>query len=139
MKCHGHQEPVSNSSTGTVRGLATCTFKALILTDDDELGDTPLSLEGQLEQHHAPWRINGLTATSAKVNSYHRSGLPGTAVSERITPLVFAPDGSVEAFIHLAHRWPAAMVGRLASTWAGYSLPANAGRRSVKCKGNTCG
>jgi N5-(cytidine 5'-diphosphoramidyl)-L-glutamine hydrolase len=75
----------------------------------DTLGGALVPVEGHVAQRHALTRADGTAGTGAEVNSYHRWGLPGSAIPERIAPLAFAPDGSVEAFVHPARHWTAVM------------------------------
>ncbi|MBX9963012.1 MAG: gamma-glutamyl-gamma-aminobutyrate hydrolase family protein [Burkholderiales bacterium] len=75
----------------------------------DTLGGALVPVEGHVAQRHPLRSANAMIAMTSDVNSYHRWGLPGGAIPEPITPLAFAPDGSVEAFACPARRWTAVM------------------------------
>lgn len=75
----------------------------------DTLGGRLVPVEGHVAQRHALNHTDGATAKAPDVNSYHRWGLPGEAIPAHLTPLAFAPDGSVESFAFPARRWTAVM------------------------------
>jgi putative glutamine amidotransferase len=75
----------------------------------DALGGMLVPVEGHLAQRHGLRHADGATTKAPDVNSYHRWGLPGETIPAQVTPLAFAPDGSVESFAVTARRWTAVM------------------------------